>query len=139
MRLLLLGANGQVGHELRRSLAPLGEVVATTRTGMLPDGGPCEALDLHEPGSAARMIERVRPDAVINAAAYTAVDRAEDEPASAFRIQRRSACRTSRAPAPRCGRARGAPSPARHCASLPLRAAPDSACERRMMPSSENL
>lgn len=86
MRLLLLGANGQVGHELRRSLAPLGEVVATTRTGMLPDGGPCEALDLHEPGSAALMIERVRPDAVINAAAYTAVDRAEDEPASAFRI-----------------------------------------------------
>src|SRR5688572_21191888 len=48
MRLLLLGANGQVGHELRRSLAPLGDVVATTRNGLLDDGVACERIDLCE-------------------------------------------------------------------------------------------
>lgn len=86
MKLLLIGANGQVGHELRRSLAPLGEVIATTRSGQLPGGGACLPLDLAEAGAAARTIHEQRPDLVVNAAAYTAVDRAEDEPASAFRI-----------------------------------------------------
>ena len=46
MRILLLGGNGQVGHECRRSLATLGEVVITTRSGNLPDGTDCESLDL---------------------------------------------------------------------------------------------
>lgn len=86
MKLLLIGANGQVGHELRRSLAPLGEVVCTTRSGMLPDGSPCAALDLATPGAAAVAIETLKPDVVVNAAAYTAVDKAEDDREAAYRI-----------------------------------------------------
>ncbi|MGI8560095.1 MAG: dTDP-4-dehydrorhamnose reductase [Luteimonas sp.] len=84
MRILLFGANGQVGHELRRSLAPLGEVVCTTRSGRLGDGAPCEAADFARPGTLAPLIARIAPDVVVNAAAYTAVDRAEDEPAAAY-------------------------------------------------------
>lgn len=86
MRILLLGGNGQVGHELRRSLAPLGEVVVTTRNGTLADGGACEALDLSELDAIAPLVGRIAPDVVVNATAYTAVDRAEDEPELAFRI-----------------------------------------------------
>lgn len=86
MKILLLGGNGQVGQELRRSLAPLGTVVVTTRSGDLPEGGSCEALDLAELDSIAPLIERIAPDVVVNATAHTAVDRAEDEPDLAFRI-----------------------------------------------------
>lgn len=85
MKILLFGANGQVGHELRRSLASLGEVVATTRSGMLEDGTPCETADFDLPQSLPALIERVAPDAVVNAAAYTAVDRAESDREAAFR------------------------------------------------------
>jgi dTDP-4-dehydrorhamnose reductase len=85
MTILLLGANGQVGHELRRSLAPLGKVVATTRTGELPDGTHCEVADFDEPGSLRELVVRLAPDLVVNAAAYTAVDRAEDDQEAAFR------------------------------------------------------
>ncbi len=84
MRILLLGANGQVGHELRRSLAPLGEVIATTRDGML-DGVAGERADFNQPESLPMLIGRVAPDVVVNAAAYTAVDRAESERDAAFR------------------------------------------------------
>jgi dTDP-4-dehydrorhamnose reductase len=86
MKILLLGANGQVGHELRSALAPLGEVVATTRSGQLPDGGACEAADLSEPATLPALVARVAPGLVVNAGAYTAVDRAEDEPELAFRV-----------------------------------------------------
>ncbi|MFD0739422.1 dTDP-4-dehydrorhamnose reductase [Lysobacter koreensis] len=86
MKILLLGGNGQVGEELRRSLAPLGTVVSTTRTGELANGGACEALDLGELDAIAPLIERIAPDVVVNATAHTAVDRAEDEPELAFRI-----------------------------------------------------
>ena len=48
MRILLLGANGQVGYELHRSLAPLGEIVAATRAGTLPGGAPCEVARLED-------------------------------------------------------------------------------------------
>ncbi|GAB3753942.1 dTDP-4-dehydrorhamnose reductase [Lysobacter olei] len=85
MRILLIGGNGQVGHALRRSLMPLGQVVVTTRTGLLPEGGACEALDLAMPGDAARTVRRVDPDIVVNAAAWTAVDKAETEREAAFR------------------------------------------------------
>ncbi|MBB1472655.1 dTDP-4-dehydrorhamnose reductase [Luteimonas sp. MC1782] len=85
MRLLLLGANGQVGHELRRSLAPLGEVVCCTRSGALVDGTPCEVADFDQPASLPALIERLAPDVVVNAAAYTAVDRAEDDADAAYR------------------------------------------------------
>lgn len=84
MKILLLGGNGQVGHELRRSLAPLGDLVVTTRTGELPDGVACEALDLYQPDTFRPLFDRVTPDVVVNATAYTAVDRAEDEPELAF-------------------------------------------------------
>ncbi|GAB2661211.1 dTDP-4-dehydrorhamnose reductase [Arenimonas aestuarii] len=80
MRLLLLGANGQVGHELRAALAPLGDVVAATRSGQLPDGSQAERADLSDPASLPGLVGRVAPDLVVNAAAYTAVDRAESEP-----------------------------------------------------------
>ena len=86
MKILLLGGNGQVGHELRRSLAPLGDVVVTTRAGELPEGGACEALDLHAPATFAALFDRVAPDVVVNATAHTAVDRAESEPELAQRI-----------------------------------------------------
>lgn len=86
MKILLLGANGQVGFELLEHLAPLGEVVAATRTGHLPGGITCARADLAIPGSATALIGRERPDCIVNAAAYTAVDRAEDEPDMALRV-----------------------------------------------------
>lgn len=85
MKILLLGGNGQVGYELQRSLAPLGELTVTTRSGELPDGGHCEALDIYRPATFAALFDRVAPDVVVNATAHTAVDRAEDEPELAFR------------------------------------------------------
>ena len=85
MKLLLFGGNGQVGTELRRSLARLGDVVVTTRSGRLPDGIQCETADFNAPETLAALIGRVAPDVVVNAAAYTAVDAAEDDAAAAFR------------------------------------------------------
>ena len=85
MRLLVLGGNGQVGHELRRALAPLGEVVATTRSGALPDGSACERADFDAPATLPGLVERIAPDIVVNAAAYTAVDKAETDIEAAFR------------------------------------------------------
>lgn len=85
MRLLVLGANGQVGFELLGALAPLGDLVAATRSGTLPGGAPCERADLDAPDVLDALVERIRPGVVVNAAAYTAVDRAEDEPGAAFR------------------------------------------------------
>ncbi|TQE99075.1 MAG: dTDP-4-dehydrorhamnose reductase [Spiribacter salinus] len=80
-RLLLLGPNGQVGWELRRALAPLGELIALDRHGHKGLNG-----DLSAPGKLAQTIYTLKPDAVVNAAAYTAVDRAEQEPDTARRI-----------------------------------------------------
>lgn len=85
MRILLTGATGQVGFELLRALAPLGEVVATTRTGVLPGGGACEVADFDAPGTLAGLVARVAPALVVNAAAWTAVDRAEAEPEACHR------------------------------------------------------
>jgi dTDP-4-dehydrorhamnose reductase len=85
MKVLLFGANGQVGHALRRSLAPVAEVVCTTRTGMLADGSACEAADFDRPAELPGLIARIAPDVVVNAAAYTAVDRAEEDRDAAFR------------------------------------------------------
>ncbi len=85
MKLLLFGANGQVGHELRRSLAALGEVVVTTRSGQCEDGMRCEVADFDTPDALPALIARIAPDVVVNAAAYTAVDRAESDRDAAFR------------------------------------------------------
>lgn len=86
MKILLLGANGQVGFELQRALAPLGEVVPATRSGKLPGGADCLAVDLGADDSLARALEPAKYDVLVNAAAHTAVDRAEDEAQLAQRI-----------------------------------------------------
>ncbi|VXA95333.1 dTDP-4-dehydrorhamnose reductase subunit, NAD(P)-binding, of dTDP-L-rhamnose synthase [Luteimonas sp. 9C] len=83
MTSLVFGANGQVGQELLRALAPLGEVRGTTRTGTLPDGSTCLTADFSDPESVVALLDTTRPTRVINAAAYTAVDKAESEPAAA--------------------------------------------------------
>ena len=70
MKILILGANGQVGWELQRSLAPLGEVVALGHA----------ALDLTSPDAIRQALRHIAPEVIVNAAAYTAVDRAEQEP-----------------------------------------------------------
>ncbi len=86
MSILLFGADGQVGFELHRSLSALDEVHACTRSGRLPGGQSATRADLAEPDQAAALIRTLRPRAVVNAAAYTAVDKAEDEPALVCRI-----------------------------------------------------
>lgn len=90
MRILLLGANGQLGFELGRALAPLGDVVAATRNGALAGGDPCVVADLADADSLHGALDRARADVIVNAAAYTAVDRAEDEAELADRINHRA-------------------------------------------------
>ncbi len=84
-RILLLGANGQVGFELARVLPPLGDLVCATRSGRA-GVSICEVADLAGHDSLARVLDAVQPDVIVNAAAYTAVDRAEDEPELAQRV-----------------------------------------------------
>lgn len=86
MTILVFGGNGQLGQELLRALAPQGRVVATTRSGVLTDGTPCERADFGCPETLAAVLGRVRPSWVLNAAGFTNVDRAEDEPDLARRI-----------------------------------------------------
>jgi dTDP-4-dehydrorhamnose reductase len=75
MKILLFGKDGQVGWELQRSLAPLGELVALGRR-----DAPAELpADFADPASLARTVDRVAPDVVVIAAAHTAVDKAEAE------------------------------------------------------------
>jgi len=74
MKILLLGPNGQVGWELQRSLAPLGELIALDRHSVDLCGDLGNLADL------AATVQRVRPDVIVNAAAHTAVDKAESEP-----------------------------------------------------------
>ena len=68
-RIMLIGANGQVGWELTRSLMPLGEVIALTRS----------QCDLSKPENIPAIVQKIKPDVIVNAAAYTAVDKAEEE------------------------------------------------------------
>jgi dTDP-4-dehydrorhamnose reductase len=78
MKVLLLGREGQVGWELQRSLQPLGELIALGRNSADNVDGLCGDLTQLEP--LAQTVRSVRPDVIVNAAAYTAVDRAESEP-----------------------------------------------------------
>jgi len=82
MKLLLLGGNGQIGCELRRSLPPLGQLLVATRDGLEAD----QAADFEAPEALSSLVQAIQPDVVVNAAAYTAVDRAESEPDAAFRV-----------------------------------------------------
>jgi dTDP-4-dehydrorhamnose reductase len=75
MNLLLLGCNGQVGWELQRALAPLGALTACDF-----DTPGDQRADFRDPDSLAALVQRLRPDVIVNAAAHTAVDKAESEP-----------------------------------------------------------
>ena len=86
MSIVLLGADGQVGYELHRVFAPLGTIAAYTISGLLPGGARCGRIDFAEAGSLAALVAEKRPAMVLNAVAHTQVDRAEDEPALAQRI-----------------------------------------------------
>lgn len=97
MKLLLLGGNGQVGRELRRSLAPLGELVVATRDGLGADA----IADFDAPGTLAELVAQVVPDVVVNAAAHTAVDKAESDAEAAFRINAEAPAELARACAQR--------------------------------------
>lgn len=74
--ILLLGKNGQVGWELHRTLSPLGEIIATDR----------QTLDITDFNRVRETIQSIRPQVIVNATAYTAVDKAEDEPDIAMLI-----------------------------------------------------
>ena len=76
MKILLTGKDGQIGFELQRALAPLGTVVASGRAG----------CDLAQEAALRALVREVRPDVIVNAAAYTAVDQAESEQALAFAV-----------------------------------------------------
>ncbi|WP_088281692.1 dTDP-4-dehydrorhamnose reductase [Ideonella sp. A 288] len=75
MKLLLLGPDGQVGWELRRALAPLGDLIVLGRT--VRSGGL--SGNLADPAALTATLRALRPDVVVNAAAYTAVDKAESD------------------------------------------------------------
>jgi dTDP-4-dehydrorhamnose reductase len=76
MKILLTGSHGQVGFELNKKLSALGEVIATDR----------EELNLEDAQAIRSFIDQIRPDIIINPAAYTAVDKAESEPEIAHLI-----------------------------------------------------
>ncbi len=85
MRILILGAAGQVGFELARSLAGIGQVLTADRVAD-PAAGVELAIDIGDTPVLAQRILELAPDVIVNAAAYTAVDLAEDEPELADRI-----------------------------------------------------
>ena len=76
MNILLTGKNGQVGWELQRTLQPVGKVAAFSHAG----------LDLADAAAIRSKLDEVRPDVIVNAAAYTAVDKAESEPELAHEV-----------------------------------------------------
>jgi dTDP-4-dehydrorhamnose reductase len=73
---MLIGKNGQVGWELQRTLPTLGEVIVLGR----------DELNLEKPEQICEMVRRIKPDIIVNAAAYTAVDKAEKEPERAAAV-----------------------------------------------------
>ena len=81
MRILLIGREGQVGWELQRSLSPIGEVCGLGR----------KALDLEDVNAICSCVRDYRPEVIVNAAAYTAVDKAESEPWKAHAINAEAA------------------------------------------------
>jgi len=77
-RILLLGKNGQLGWELQRTLAPLGEITAIDR----------EEIDLSQPGQLRQVVADLRPSLIVNASAFTDVDGAESRPQLALSVNR---------------------------------------------------
>lgn len=76
MKILLFGKDGQVGGELQRTLLPFGDVMAFNR----------QSADLQNLSELTRLLQRVKPDLIVNAAAYTAVDKAETDPDTAIKV-----------------------------------------------------
>ncbi|MBX3335926.1 MAG: sugar nucleotide-binding protein, partial [Nitrospira sp.] len=76
MRILLTGKHGQVGFELQRALAPLGELCAVDYT----------ECDLADTSALCELVRSIKPDLIVNSAAYTAVDKAESEPELAHAV-----------------------------------------------------
>ena len=81
LNILLFGKDGRIGWELQRSLLPLGELVAFGRKDADPTGGDFTDLD-----AVIAVLRRVRPKVIVNAAAYTSVDKAESEPDIALAV-----------------------------------------------------
>jgi dTDP-4-dehydrorhamnose reductase len=81
MKILLLGKNGQVGWELQRSLSPLGELIALGRNGTAGFVG-----DISDFSGIGYTLDRVKPDVVVNASAYTSVDKAEKDQTQALKV-----------------------------------------------------
>ena len=88
MKALLLGANGQLGRSFVKDgrLAGMGRLSTASRDGHRFDGSAIEAVDLSSPDTLYPVLEKLRPDFIVNAAAYTAVDQAEQEEELATRI-----------------------------------------------------
>jgi len=76
MKILLFGKEGQVGWELQRSLSPLGQLLAVGR----------QEVDMEDLDGVRHCVQQNKPDIIVNAAAYTAVDKAESEPAKAHHV-----------------------------------------------------
>jgi dTDP-4-dehydrorhamnose reductase len=95
MNILLLGAGGQLGWQLQRSLAPLGTLHALAR-------GRDAGADLAQPEALAGTVRALKPDAIVNAAAFTDVDRAEADPQAAFTVNA-DACALLAREAAQCG------------------------------------
>ena len=76
MRILITGASGQLGQALAQKLAPVAELSLATR----------QEIDLSKPETIAEKLDWISPELIVNAAAYTAVDRAEDEAGLAFTV-----------------------------------------------------
>ena len=86
MKVLLLGANGQLGRELTRVLAGVDELLIATRDGAPVNGHSALSVDLDLPVRLREVVRDTAPSVLVNAAAYTAVDRAEEDPETAHRI-----------------------------------------------------
>ena len=80
MKVLLLGCGGQVGWELQRALAPLGHITACDFNTPGPEASPHLRADFTQPEQVLAIVRAVQPDVIVNAAAHTAVDKAESEP-----------------------------------------------------------
>jgi len=86
VKILLLGADGQLGYELHRTCAPLGDILPYTYSGKLSGRQACGQVDFGVEGAVEALVREHKPSIVLNAVAHTAVDRAEDEPALSQRI-----------------------------------------------------
>jgi dTDP-4-dehydrorhamnose reductase len=86
VKILLLGADGQLGYELHRTCAPLGDILPYTLSGKLAGRQACGRIDFGQHGALDALVRELKPGLVLNAVAHTAVDRAEDEPALSQRV-----------------------------------------------------